>query len=169
MLGDQPQELVRVEARHEHQVVAEQQAAAAVVNPVLWLSGTDSRLTSPSCPCRADNPIAAGTRLSPPASISLGRPVLPPDAIDFHTGDTASGSGASDSVSVGREIRCHAGDHATRDRRGRRSARAVCSSRIAANSASGSRGDNGCGTAPSFQHASTACTHSIELGIAIVT
>ena len=75
--------------------------AAAVVNPVLWLNGTDSRLTSP-----LDHPqrivrSAAGSLLSPPASISLGRPVLPPEVIDFHTGETASGSGASDSAASG--------------------------------------------------------------------
>ncbi len=46
--------------------------------------------------------------------MSLGRPVLPPDPIDFHTGDTASGSGASDSAGVGREIAWHAGDYAAR-------------------------------------------------------
>ena len=40
--------------------------------------------------------MAAGIRLSPPDSMSLGRPVLPPDPIAFHTGDTASGSAASD-------------------------------------------------------------------------
>ena len=40
--------------------------------------------------------MAAGIRLSPPDSMSLGRPVLPPDPIAFHTGDTASGSAASE-------------------------------------------------------------------------
>ena len=37
------------------------------------------------------------------------------------------------------------------------------------NSASGSRADSGCGTAPSFQHAMIAWSHSIELGSTIVT
>ena len=68
---------------------------ANVVNPVLWLSGTESRLTSPSC-APSGYPAAAGNRLSPPASISLGLPVLPPEAIDFQIGDTASGNAASE-------------------------------------------------------------------------
>ena len=38
-----------------------------------------------------------------------------------------------------------------------------------ANSASGSRGDSGCGTAPSFQHATVAWIHSIQFGSTIVT
>ena len=45
--------------------------------------------------------MVAGIRLSPPDSISLGRPVLPPDPIDFHTGETASGRAASDSAGSG--------------------------------------------------------------------
>ena len=67
----------------------------AVVKPVLWLRGTEIRLTSPSC-APSGYPAAAGNRLSLPASISFGLPVLPPEAIAFHTGDTASGSGVSD-------------------------------------------------------------------------
>ena len=42
-------------------------------------------------------------------------------------------------------------------------------SRISDSSASGSRDDSGCGTAPSFQHAMVAAIHSIELGSTMVT
>lgn len=72
----------------------------AVVKPVLWLSGTEIRFTSPgSAPSGV--PMTGGTRASPPDSMSLGRPVEPPEAIDFSTGDTASGSGPSDSAGSG--------------------------------------------------------------------
>src|SRR5829696_2233953 len=73
---------------------------ANVVKPVLWLNGTEMRLTSPSW-APSGYPALGGNRLSPPASINLGLPVLPPDAIDFHTGDTTSGSGSSDSAGSG--------------------------------------------------------------------
>ena len=113
-------------------------------------------------------PIAAGRRLSPPASISLGRPVLPPEVIDFHTGETASGSGASDRAASGTKSAGRLGTTPRGSARPTTSARGT-RSRIPVNSASGSRADKGCGTAPSFQHASTDCTHAIELGIAIDT
>ena len=112
--------------------------------------------------------MAAGMRLSPPASISLGRPVLPPEAIAFHAGETASGSGASDSPGSGVKPLGTLGDLP------RGSARPTTSadgrnSRNSSNSASGSRDDSGCGTAPSFQHAMVAAMHSIELGSTMVT
>ena len=101
--------------------------------------------------------------------MSLGLPVLPPEVIDFQTGETASGSGASDSAGVRGEIRLarwasgRAGSaRPTISARGARS-------RMPANSASGSRADSGWGTAPSFQQARTAWINSIELGSAIDT
>ena len=110
----------------------------------------------------------AGIRLSPPASISLGRPVLPPEAIAFHTGETASGSGASDSPGSGVKPLGTLGDLPRGSALPTTSARGR-NSRSPSNSASGSRADNGCGTAPSFQHAMVACRNSIELGSTMVT
>ena len=112
--------------------------------------------------------MAAGSRLSPPASISLGRPVLPPEAIAFHTGDTASGSAASDSVGSGVKPAGTLGVTPRGSSRPTSSARGRSSS-SPANSASGSRADSGCGTAPSFQQATAAWIHSMEFGSAIVT
>src|SRR5664279_4433397 len=109
-----------------------------------------------------------GILLSSPASMSLGRPVLPPDVIDFQIGDTRSGSGASDSPGSGTKpigtlgVTPRGSAQPTSSARGLRS-------RMPDNSASGSRADNGCGTAPSFQHARTASIHSMELGIATDT
>lgn len=135
---------------------------------MLWLSGTETSWVSV-----AALPIMAATtvpwnRPSPPASISFGRPVLPPEAIDFSDGDTASGSGASETAGPGSKS---PGTDGTRPRGSGRptsSARSRRSSRWPY-SASGSRADSGCGIAPSFQVATTACTHSIEFGSAIVT
>lgn len=141
-------------------------AIANVVKPVLWLIGTDISVTSSgSAPSGA--PMSAGTRPSPPASISLGLPVLPPEAIDFQVGDTASGSGSSarpgpGSKSPGTQEMSPPGSRPTTSAR-------RFSPRIASNSASGMRGDSGWGTAPSFQVASVACTHSIELCRQMVT
>ena len=75
-------------------------AIVAVLKPVLWDSGIGTSVVSPSC-APSGKPMVAGIRLSPPDSISLGRPVLPPDPIDFHTGETASGRAASDSAGSG--------------------------------------------------------------------
>ena len=76
-------------------------ALVAEANPVLWLRGTGTNWVSVGSP-----PIMAATaaplnRLSSPASISFGRPVLPPDAIDFNDGETASGSRSSDTSRPG--------------------------------------------------------------------
>ena len=98
--------------------------------------------------------------------MSLGRPVLPPDPIDFQHGDTASGNAASDNARSGAKPAGTLGisgwSRPTSSARGRSSSRP-------SNSASGSRGDSGCGTAPSFQHATMACIHSMELGSTMVT
>ncbi len=128
--------------------------------------------------------MAAGIRLSPPDSISLGRPVLPPDLIAFHTGEIASGSAASDNAGSGTKpagtlgtARVDAGDprrpasprrrspgcSRPTSRAGGRNSSRPC------NSASGSRADSGWGTAPSFQHATAAWIHSTELGSTMVT
>ncbi len=138
----------------------------AEVKPVLWLNGTDTSWVSPG-----RLPIIAATtppwnRPSPPASMSLGRPVLPPEAIDFRDGETASGRAESDKPqfqSPGSDgIFPRGSARPTRSARSRRSSRWPYS-------ASGSRGESGCGMAPSFQVATTACTHSMEFGSAIVT
>src|SRR5271156_4216791 len=110
--------------------------------------------------------MAAGIRLSPPDSISLGRPVLPPDPIAFQTGDTASGSASSDNCGAGVK------PAGTLDISGY--SRPISnvggrSSNRPASSASGSGADSGWGTAPSFQHATAAWIPSIELGSPIVT
>ena len=110
--------------------------------------------------------MAAGIRLSPPDSMSLGRPVLPPDPIAFHTGETASGNAASDNAGSGVKPAGTLGirglSRPTSKAGGRKSSRPC-------NSASGNRADSGCGTAPSFQHATAAWIHSIELGSTMVT
>src|SRR6202000_3163542 len=94
-----------------------------------------------------------GIRLSPPDSISLGRPVLPPDPIAFQTGDTASGSSSSDNSGSGLKpagtLVISGCSRPTSKLGGRNSSRP-------ASSASGSRADSGWGTAPSFQHATAA-------------
>ena len=104
----------------------------------------------------------------PPASISLGLPVLPPEAIDFHTGDTASGNSAS--LSAGSGVK-PAGTLGVWPAGSALPTISACgrSASSASSSASGSRADSGVGVAPSFHVASTACTHSIELGSTIVT
>ena len=141
---------------------------ANVVNSVLWLSGTDTKLTSPGC-APSGAPIVGGTLLSLPASMSLGRPVLPPDAMDFHTGETASGSGSSENPAAISTTAAEAlGVSPVGSARPTSSAGGRSSS-SAASSVSGSRAERGCGTAPSFQHASTAYTQSSELGSTIVT
>jgi hypothetical protein len=40
-------------------------------------------------------------RLALPASIGFGRPVLPPEVIDFHTGEITSAVGPSDGSGFG--------------------------------------------------------------------
>jgi hypothetical protein len=87
--------------------------------------------------------------------MSLGRPVLPPEAIDLQLGDTASGSTASEVAGSGVKpaetlgISPLGSARPTSSARGRRSSRP-------SNSAAGSRADSGWGTAPSFQHATAA-------------
>ena len=140
----------------------------AVVIPVLWLSGTAISWVSPSLAPVVRPASAPGKRLSPPASISLGRPVLPPEPSAFHVGDTASGSGASDRPASGVKSAGTLGITPRGSSRPTSSARGFSSSRPSS-SASGSRADSGCGTAPSFHAASAACIHSMELGSTIVT
>src|ERR1700761_3875959 len=105
--------------------------------------------------------MAAGIRLSPPDSISLGRPVLPPDPIAFQTGDTASGSSSSDNSGSGLKpagtLVISGCSRPTSKLGGRNSSRP-------ASSASGSRADSGWGTAPSFQHGTAAWIHPVQLG-----
>src|ERR1700742_637622 len=105
--------------------------------------------------------MAAGIRLSPPDSISLGRPVLPPDPIAFQTGDTASGSSSSDNSGSGLKpagtLVISGCSRPTSKLGGRNSSRP-------ASSASGSRADSGWGTAPRFQHATPGGIPSDELG-----
>jgi hypothetical protein len=140
-------------------------AIVAVVKPVLWLSGTGTKVVSPSC-APSGSPMAAGIRLSPPDSMSLGRPVLPPDPIAFHTGETASGNAASDNAGSGVKPAGTLGisgwSRPTSRAGGRRSSRPC-------NSVAGNRADSGWGTAPSFQHATAAWIHSTELGSTMVT
>ena len=93
MLGDQSQELVRFEARHEHQMVALQQPDGERGEPGVVLQRHRHQVDVTLLRAQRIAGVG-GNRLSPPDSISLGRPVLPPDAIDFHTGETASGNAA---------------------------------------------------------------------------
>ena len=136
--------------------------------PVLWLSGTAISWVSPSAAPIRQTASAPGKRLSPPASMSLGRPVLPPEPSAFQDGDTASGSGASDTPESGVKSPGTLGITPRGSSRPTSSARGFSSS-SPSSSASGSRADSGWGTAPSFHAASAAWIHSIEFGSTIVT
>ncbi len=100
------------------------------------------------------------------ATISLGRPVEPPEVGAFHSGVTASGSSSSDSAGSGE---CPAGSHGRPATCAPTTSRESASSTTASRSASGSRLLTGCGVAPSFHSATQASTNSTELGSATVT
>ena len=100
MFGDERQELVRFETRHQHKVMALYQSDGECGEAgVVAQRDRDQVDVAVLGAQRVSG--SRGNRLSPPASINLGLPVLPPDAIDFHTGDTTSGSGSSDSAGSG--------------------------------------------------------------------
>src|SRR5665213_2677644 len=94
-----------------------------------------------------DNP---STRPGVPDTISLGRPVDPPEVGAFHDGDTASGRSLSS-----RDASSRACDETTGFELSNGTLLTtigVCAkSTMALSSASGRRDDTGCGTAPSFQ------------------
>ncbi len=96
----------------------------------------------------------------------LGRPVLPPDVGALSDGPTTVGSGPSASAGSARNPTGTAGHPAGANPT---TSAGATTSRIAASSRAGSRGDTGCGTAPSFQTASAASTNAIPLGRPIVT
>ena len=105
-----------------------------------------------------------------PETISLGRPVEPPDVGAFQAGLTTSGSGSSGGSSAAGwsttviALRPASSPSSTPTITGG-SARST----MPASSRSGSRPLTGWGVAPSFQQAIVATNHSIELGSAIVT
>ena len=71
------------------------------LNGALWYSGPGTRCVS-SRSMRNTSERRSGSSLpSCPATISFGRPVLPPEVGAFHEGATTSGSGSSASPESG--------------------------------------------------------------------
>src|SRR5512132_2463257 len=66
----------------------------------LWYSGP-GMTRQPRGVVRSGAGPSGSIRLRSPDTISLGRPVDPPDVGAFHAGDTASGSGSAPSGSAG--------------------------------------------------------------------
>src|SRR5215472_7268078 len=103
------------------------------------------------------------------ATISFGRPVLPPEVGALKDAAAAGGSGpdasdASGSKLAGTVFRPGASDGSTPT-----TSDGFASSMIALRSAVGSRDEIGCGVAPAFQVATTASKNSMPLGSPIVT
>jgi hypothetical protein len=103
------------------------------------------------------------------ATISLGRPVLPPEVGAFHEPGTTEGSGSSASAASGSNPAGAAGRPGTSDGSTPTTSAGSASSRIARRSAAGSRAEMGWGVAPSFQAAMVASKNAMPLGSAIVT
>ena len=126
------------------------------LNGALWYSGPGTRWQS-SRSMRNTIERRSGSNLpSCPATISFGRPVLPPEVGAFHDGATTSGNGASSSDESGTKP---AGTH-TRPGWSASSAPTTIAgsarSTIACRSRAGSLADTGWGTAPSFHVATVA-------------
>ena len=146
-------------------------ARSAVIvqtNGPLWYSGPGI-MCVPSI-CISNSGLMSGSmRPGPPARISFGRPVLPPEVIALNGFATASGSGPSSTLASGAQP---GGRHA---RSGWSAGstptmtRGFASSTSASSSRFGRREETGCGVAPSFQHATTIATNSTLFGSAIVT
>ena len=79
----------------EHDVVArEQRGRPTSTNGALWYSGPG--ITVQPSGVIINNGVASGSvRPGAVVTMSLGRPVLPPDVIAFHGFDTVSGSGSA--------------------------------------------------------------------------
>src|SRR5438552_8728915 len=133
----------------------------------LWYSGPGMTM-HPSGEASIAGPSSFHSAGSPD-TISLGRPVEPPEVGAFHAGDVTSGNGPSSRPGSGRYPTGSA-----------RRPPATCSptpitaagsarSRIAWSSRSGSLADTGCGMAPIFQQAAKATYQSVEFGSAMVT
>ena len=142
-------------------------AATEKLSGPLWYSGPLARCT-PSGVMPNARAVSAwpAVMLGPPATMSLGRPVLPPDVGAFHAAATFTGSGASDSSGSGVKpagIQVRPGASRPTTRLG------SASSTIASSSSRGSLAETGAGVAPSFQAAIAASNHSIPFGRPMVT
>ena len=101
--------------------------------------------------------------------ISLGRPVLPPEARARSTGEVRSGRGPSSRAGSGTNPVGTAVRPAASSTDPPTTSAGSARSMIASRSGDGSRGDTRLGTAPSFQVARQATNHSGLFGSAIVT
>ena len=132
-------------------------ASSAVIvhmNGPLWYSGPGIKCVPLSCIINSggtSGSIVPGWL----ASMSLGRPVDPPEVMAFHGFEIASGTGPSSNLSTA------IGSRTT--------TRGSASSMIASSSRCGRRAETGCGVAPILRHATTVATNSTELPSAIVT
>src|SRR5215469_3165374 len=117
-------------------------------------------------PSRAAAAADVSTAAGAVVTISLGRPVLPPLATAFSSGDMLgvkrrTGSSAGTDSSTGQSPASASGTPTTSDGR--------ATSRRATRSAAGSRLEMGCGTAPTAHAANMLTTKSVELGRPIET
>ena len=103
------------------------------------------------------------------ATISLGRPVLPPEVRAFHEPGTTGGSASSASVTSGSNPAGTAGRPGTSAGSTPTTSAGSASSRIVRRSEAGSRAEMGWGVAPSFQAAMVASKNAMLFGSAIVT
>ena len=136
-------------------------------NGALWASGPVIS-TQPSGRRHTSGAAAAtcSATAGSAAAISLGRPVLPPLVMRFHSGampgvNEAAGRSRGTDSRTGRPPLSSGGTPTTRV--------GSASSTMAARSSGGSRSEIGCGTAPTAQAANMASTKPIELGRPIVT
>ena len=139
-------------------------------NGALWYSGPVIT-TAPSSvmPSRRANGSAVVRSAGCSATISLGRPVLPPEVLTFQAdaapwstkSSDSDGSGSNPAGSDGWPIPLAAAAPTTR--------LGAASSRIASRSRAGSCAESGNGVAPAFHTAIVAARNSIELGSMIAT
>ena len=104
-----------------------------------------------------------------PATMSFGRPVLPPEVGAFHAVAIRSGSASHDSAGSGSKRGGTVDRPATEDSGTPTTSAASASSTMASRSAAGSRHEIGWGVAPSFQTAITASRNSAVFGSPMVT
>ena len=106
------------------------------------------------------------------ATISLGRPVLPPLVVALNSGPR-TGSGARPPLGVAATARSSSADSVGRPPASSgptpMASEGSARSRIARRSMAGSRSEIGWGVAPTHQAASIASTNSVELGSPMVT
>ena len=117
----------------------------------------------------AANPATASHVAGCVATMSFGRPVLPPEVGALNAAAITAGSGSADSDGSGSKPAGTAARPGASDGSTPTTSEELASSTMALRSTAGSRDEIGCGVAPSFQTATVASKNSMPFGSPMVT